>query len=435
MHRYSDGVVYTEGVGMRNRIRAISMRILDYYTAALNENSIEYWQSFSFYVIAFAGLALSVICIIPGMILLFSKARYAAVAAYLLLFAIDVIVIFVPKPSIKAKTIVLAFNFYIFGLSSVWLVGPVGQRGIGFTASVLLCSLYIGFRASLVFACLDLVTGIAFGVLCAKGLIAWSLVRDIPFATWIVQSMDIFIIDIILAFATSVLIKGAGRSFQALYAAEGRIRASLAEKETLIRELYHRTKNNMQVVSALLKLHSRELESESDRAIFKDVTNKIVAMSLVHQKLYESQDLSNINVAEYIEELVTLLVSSYGSSKERVEVFLDIEDTTMLIDIAVPLGLVISEIVANSLKHAFPDERRGKISVGLNTMGDYMELVVSDDGIGVPEGFLVVANGRMGMKTLFTMVEHQLQGSIQFSSKGGVAYEIRFKRKLYTERV
>jgi two-component sensor histidine kinase len=183
-------------------------------------------------------------------------------------------------------------------------------------------------------------------------------------------------------------------------------------------------------------LHSGKLEAEADEAVFKDVVNRIGAMSLVHEKLYESHDLSNIDMAEYIRDLVDLLMSGYGTSPEKVRVDLDLESVSMLIDTAVPCGLVISEIMANSLRHAFPRDRAGRIGIVLREAeGDAIELRISDDGVGVPEGFRFESQGKMGMKTLRNIVTHQLQGDIRFESKGGVAYFIRFKRKLYDERV
>ena len=114
----------------------------------------------------------------------------------------------------------------------------------------------------------------------------------------------------------------------------------------------------MQVVSSLLSLHSTELYEESAKAVFKDVIDKIVAMSLVHQRLYESRDLSNIDMAAYVRDLAALMTESYGVSPAKVSVDLRLGDITMLIDTALPCGLIISEIMANSLKHAFPGDRK-----------------------------------------------------------------------------
>ncbi len=429
-------VVSIEEVVVRVRIREIPKRIIDYYTASGNKNSIEYWQRFVFYVISLSGVVLGTLSLISSLIVLIPKGRLLVCAIVCALYAISVSVILIRRITLSAKTLVLAFNFYLIGVASLVIAGPAGESGIRFTVSVLLCSLFIGFRASLFFVLLDFLTGITFGFLHSKGLIAWDILRSLPFASWFLQSANIFFVDMMFAIANTILIRGVGSTFRTLKAAETQIRASLTEKETLIRELYHRTKNNMQVVSSLLTLHSVELEGEGAKAIFKDVVNKIVAMSLVHQKLYESRDLSNIDLADYIRDLVALLMDSYGVSSEKIQFDLDLEDMTMLIDTAIPCGLVISEIIANAIKYAFPNGRRGRIRIELKKAeGGFVEIRIADDGIGVLEGFRVDTHGKMGMKTLFSMVTHQLQGSIQFSSMGGVEYVIRFKGKLYDERV
>jgi two-component sensor histidine kinase len=425
-----------EELSLKDRLKKISERIIDHYTLSLDRNSIEYWQCFIFYVIALSGTILGTLSLLSAIIVLLPKGLLFACSIFTVLYTINVFIILSRRFSLRVKTLVIAFNFYFSGFISLTIAGPLGESGIWFSVSVLLCSLFIGFKTSLLFAMLNLLTGVTFGVLHAKGLIAWNSLRGIPFASWLLQSGNIFFVDMMFAIANAVLIRGVGATFRSLNAAEAKIHASLNEKETLIRELYHRTKNNMQVVSSLLMLHSDELESEGAKTIFKDIISKIVAMSLVHQKLYESHDLSNIDLADYIRELIALLVKSYGASSEKLEVDLDLENVTILIDTAVPCGLVVSEIIANSLKHAFPNGRSGRIEVVLKRAeDDLIELRIADDGIGLPEGFQVAGQGKMGMKTLFNMVKHQLHGSIQLSGENGLAYLIRFKGRLYDERV
>jgi two-component sensor histidine kinase len=421
---------------MRDWIGAVSMRIISRYVGPLDRNTIEYWQRYIFYVITLTGIAGGTLCLVPTLIVLFSKSQGLPAAGLFCVYAVNILVILAPRMRLRSKTLVIAANFYVFGLASLVLAGPEGESGIWFSVSVLFCSLFIGFRSAAAFAVLNLLTGIGFGILHASGLIGWEILRDFPFRSWLLQSANIFCMTMVFAFANTMLIRGVGRTFQSLSEAEGRIRASLSEKETLIRELYHRSKNNMQVVSSMLLLHAGEPGSGASRAVFKDIINKIGAMSMVHQKLYESRDLSNINMAEYIRDLVALLMKSHAVAPDRVSVDLELEDVSMLIDSAIPCGLVVSEIVANSFKHAFPDGRRGRIRIGMRIAeGDTAELLISDDGIGMPEGFQLAKDGKMGMKTLFTMVNHQLQGSIQLETTAGVSYSIRFKRKLYDERV
>jgi two-component sensor histidine kinase len=418
--------------GLKNRL----VPLFDRYTGHLERNTIEYWQGYIFYVITFVGIIAGTLIIIPSSILLLSRGQHIGVGLMIFLYALCIIMIFHRRLTVRIKTLVIAFNFYLFGVASLMFAGPMGESGIFFSVSVLLCSLFAGLRISIVAAAVNFLTGITFGLLHHHGIIGWSFVISIPLASWLLQSSNILMVDMMFVIANTLLLKGVGRTFRNLGAAEKRIMSSLDEKETLIKELYHRSKNNMQVVSSLLRLHSSELKDEASRAIFKDLVNKIVAMSLVHQKLYESKDLSNIALGEYIRELVTLLLKSYGIPPDRVETIYDIEEVTLLIDTAIPCGLVISEIVANICKYAYPGEAKGYIRIGLKQVdGDTVELSLGDDGVGLPAGFDAAVDGRMGLKTIFTLVRHQLQGTVDLRSGKGLSYVIRFRKKLYDERV
>lgn len=421
---------------MLRNISAIPTRIINHYIGPADKNTIEYWQRFIFYVISLSGAVAGTLAIVPSATVVFLGGDYLGGTILVAAYAINVAVVFAPRLSIKAKTLIIAFFFSLIGAASLAIAGPEGESGIWFSVSTLICSLFIGPKIAVFAALLNLMTGLTFGVLHSMGLIGWDVLHGFRFHSWLIQSFNIFVMDIIFVIANTFLIRGVDNTFHSLSAAEGKVRSALDEKEALIRELYHRAKNNMQVISSLLSLHSTELRDESAKAVFKNVIDKIVAMALVHQKLYESHDLSNIDMAAYVRDLVDLMMKSYGVSPDKVQVNLRLEGISMLLDTAVPCGLIISEIIANSLKYAFPGDRKGTISIAMTrTELDSVELRIDDDGVGLAEGFDAAVNARMGMKTLFSIVRHQLQGSIDLSSISGVAYLIRFKRMLYEERV
>jgi two-component sensor histidine kinase len=416
-------------------ISALPARVIAYYVGSAEKNSIEYWQKYIFYVIALAGIVAGTLCIVPSSLWLLATGRPQGALLYVP-YVVCVSYILIPRFSVRAKTITIAVSFYFIGVASLVIAGPEGESGIWFTVSVLILSQFVSFKASLLVACLNLATGMAFATLHAKGLIGWSVLKDFKFFSWVIQQGNIFLMDLTLAGASAILIRGVGESFRSLKTAEAKVLGFLAEKETLIREIYHRSKNNMQVVSSMLRISSTKLRDESSKAVFNDVIGKIDSMSLVHRKLYESRDLSNIDMAEYLDELVVLLRASYDVPPEKVSFDLEVENLTMMIDTAIPCALVISEIVTNSLKYAFPGDRKGVIRIELRKDGDdFVELRISDDGVGVPEGFVVSSDRRMGMSTVYTIVTHQMRGDVEFSSEGGVAYRIRFQRNLYKERV
>jgi two-component sensor histidine kinase len=359
----------------------------------------------------------------------------AELLIYLALFMAVFLAILYRGFPVKFKALIVSILFFVTGIAAIYIAGPCGQRGVGIIASVIICSLYVNFGTSIVFSLLGLAAGMACGYMNARGVISWPRWPDVSLNTWILQSIDIFIIGLMLSVATWALMRGIAKSFRALRASEELNKKALAEKETLLGELYHRTKNNMQVISSLIKLHSKELQSEQDAMVFRDVTSKISAMALVQQLLYESQSLSSIDARSYLTRLAELMVQSYSVSPERVSLELDVAEVPLLVDTAMPLALAISEIIGNSLKHAFPEERRGRISLSLRAQGDELVLRISDDGIGLRPDFSLEKHGHLGLKTLYTIIERQLRGSVQVDSTQGLAYALRVKARLHEERV
>jgi PAS domain S-box-containing protein len=210
--------------------------------------------------------------------------------------------------------------------------------------------------------------------------------------------------------------------------AEEIIKAALREKEVLLRELYHRTKNNMQVISSILNLKAATLQDEKTIEILEDMGNRIKTMAMVHQKLYQSQDLSSVDLKEYIKDISGLLISSYASESEKIKLTLNLESIHVSIDTAIPCGLIVNEIITNSLKHAFPGGREGEIYIRLFKQEDgLIELEISDNGIGIPAGYDFEAGDTLGIQVFKSIAEEQMNGEIQFDTKNGVKFIIRFK--------
>ncbi len=217
--------------------------------------------------------------------------------------------------------------------------------------------------------------------------------------------------------------------------AEQKIATALQEKEILLRELYHRTKNNMQVILAMLSLEAARSQNEEIKTSYKEIANRIQAMALVHQKLYQSQNLTRINLQEYLQELAELLLHSFRYASEKISLRCAIEPVEVLIDTAMPCGLVVTELISNSLKYAFPGESSGEISLQLTRQGQEIELCCSDNGVGVPPDFDFQNLKSYGLRSVLALVEHQLQGQVSFTSDNGLACHIRFSDTLYSSRV
>ncbi len=224
-----------------------------------------------------------------------------------------------------------------------------------------------------------------------------------------------------------------------------RIKKDLKIKTALLQEIYHRTKNNMQVISSMLKIQSRNLENRTltkNEGIdflhdsFNDVINKIKSMSLVHEKLYQANDLSHINLKEYIEDLVRYLMISYNIRSEKVILKLELEDVFVLIDSAIPLGLVLNEMISNVFKHAFPHTKNDELSVKLyKEKNETINIHLADNGIGIPSDIALENANTMGLQTVFSLVEYQLMGVVKYDTKKGLKWYISFKDDLHKERV
>lgn len=209
--------------------------------------------------------------------------------------------------------------------------------------------------------------------------------------------------------------------------AENQLKTALAEKEALLRELYHRTKNNMQMISSMLSLQADFINDAQIVGVFKDMGNRIRSMSLVHQRLYQSRNLSSIDLGEYLNELIGLLLQSYNARPDMIEIALEAEPVTVFIDTAIPCGLIINELVSNSLKYAFPGDRTGKITISLSkTAENDIMLAVSDNGVGALPDFDPRTHGKLGMQIVLALGEQQLSGKVSFELEHGFSSKVRF---------
>jgi len=220
-----------------------------------------------------------------------------------------------------------------------------------------------------------------------------------------------------------------------LLAQDIQLRKSLEEKEILLKEIYHRTKNNMLVIISMLELQVQDIDDERIVSIFRDTEYRIRAMALVHEKLYQSKDLSEIDLGSYLEEVVHSLVGNMVLAG-KIQLNIDVEPTPINIDYAIPLGLVINEIVTNSVKHAFPGTRTGTLSLRLSRgQGTKIRLEIGDDGVGLPESVTIHKSGSFGMQLVSSLVKVQLRGEISVERRGGTLFLIVIDEPLNTTRV
>ncbi|MCG8570933.1 MAG: PAS domain S-box protein [Spirochaetes bacterium] len=214
------------------------------------------------------------------------------------------------------------------------------------------------------------------------------------------------------------------------------IKKSLKEKEVLLQEIHHRVKNNLQVIHSLLKFSARYNQDEKVANLLRDTRSRIRSMALIHEMLYRTSNLYQINIKDYLEEFIDILKDSYLFSEDQKIIFdTKIENILLEIDIIMPCSLIVNELVSNSLKHAFQGRTEGIIIIELAQKGTYIELVIGDNGIGMPTEINLLKNQSLGLHLVKILVENQLDGNIEISRNGGTFFKISFPRKIITQLV
>lgn len=205
------------------------------------------------------------------------------------------------------------------------------------------------------------------------------------------------------------------------------LKTSLKEKDILLKEIHHRVKNNLQIISSLLKLQAKYTNDEQATIMFKDSQHRITSMALIHEQLYQSKDLSKIDFGDYIKNLANNLLRAFGQESRKVRVDIESNNIYLGIDVAVPCGLIVNEVVSNSLKYAFPEHNGGTVWLITRLINsDTIEMIIGDDGIGIPEGLDCRSTKTFGLQLIIGLVEHQLAGEIEIRRNTGTEFHIRF---------
>ncbi|MCC5639740.1 PAS domain S-box protein [Nostoc sp. CHAB 5844] len=208
---------------------------------------------------------------------------------------------------------------------------------------------------------------------------------------------------------------------------QAQIQASLREKEVLLKEIYHRVKNNLQVISSLLNLQSEYIKDKQDMVIFQQSQQRIASMALIHEKMYQSPDLARIDFGEYIQDLVASLFSSYEVNEGAISLNINVDSHVLLgLDLAIPCGLIIHELVSNSLKYGFPHGGEGEIYIAIaENLDQQFTITISDNGVGLPPNFNFKNTASLGWQLVDALTQ-QIAGDINIKSHTGVEFQITF---------
>ena len=194
---------------------------------------------------------------------------------------------------------------------------------------------------------------------------------------------------------------------------EDRIKQSLKEKEVLLKEVHHRVKNNMQIISSILNLQSSYTTDSNILNLLRESQNRIKTMAYIHESLYQNKTFSSINFNEYLTQLISNIIHSYSVSPDKMQLQVDCEKTILNLDVSIPLGLIINELITNSIKHAFPDSSKGIISINLRTQNKLVFLTVEDSGVGIGPNISTEKSGTLGLQLVYTLID-QIDGKINF---------------------
>ena len=209
---------------------------------------------------------------------------------------------------------------------------------------------------------------------------------------------------------------------------EKKLEKALEEKNILMKEIYHRTKNNLIVISSLLNLQSSYIKDKNTKSIFKESQNRAKSMAMIHEKLYRSGDLEHLNFSEYIVNLSNDLYDTYTLDKNLIKLVLNIDDVTLNVDTSIPLALILNELLTNSLKHAFPNGMGGEIRVELKNYDENYQLSVCDNGTGFPEDLDYHETNTLGMLIVNSLTD-QIDGELNLERENGTKFTVTFKDK------
>ncbi len=209
--------------------------------------------------------------------------------------------------------------------------------------------------------------------------------------------------------------------------AEEQLKVALKEKEVLLKEIHHRVKNNLAVISSLLNMQSKYIKDKRTLEIFRESQNRVKTMALIHTKLYQSTDLARVDFGDYVRKLASDLIDSYRLEPDAVTLALDIGDVYFDVNVGIPCGLIINELLTNALKHAFPDGHKGEVRVRMRPEDGRVVLAVADNGIGFPENIDFRSTESLGFQLVTALVD-QLGGTIELTRDKGTTFVISFPK-------
>jgi two-component sensor histidine kinase len=214
---------------------------------------------------------------------------------------------------------------------------------------------------------------------------------------------------------------GIAFNITALIETQNQLEKSLKEKDILLREIHHRVKNNLQIISSLLNLQNKVVTDSYSSKALQESQNRVRSMALIHEKLYQSANLAHIDFGDYARSICSYLYKSYVIDSSKIKLTLEADNIKIDVETAMPMGLILTELFSNTLKYAFEGRDSGNVNISLRFDGDWLVMVIADDGVGMDESFNIKKTESLGLQLVDSLIE-QLNGQLEFDSKNGTRF-------------
>ena len=408
---------------------------------------LPYWRERILRSLLAAGVFLATFAMIPVFFLALGHGDWPILLQDLLVYLAALALLLVPGLAYTVRALAFLLLMYALGLGIFFTTDFASGGGLVWLFSfAVLAGVLLGIRASLAALAINALTLLVVGWLIATGHIhtghPWlsSTVRIVTtganflLLNAIVTLSGAFMVRSLeatlaqkgetaerLAGERSRLVDEVGRR----YRAEKAMEESLAEKEMLLREVHHRVKNNMQVISSLLDIKKRAVKSPEVRTVLDELDTQVGSMAVVHELLYQADSVSRIRLSEYVPRLTRMICHSFGPRAAGIRLELALEPVELGIDQAIPCALALNELISNVCKHAYPDQRKGLLHISASLRGEMLEITVADDGVGMAAGDQAGTGGQ-GLALARGLVSRQLGGVMAVSSGPGVTVVLAF---------
>jgi two-component sensor histidine kinase len=388
------------------------------------------------------------------------RGMWGAVVLYSIVYVLAIGVLFTRRIEFRKRAVLGVLILYFTGIYTLQIAGLAGSGRIWLFCFPLLTCLFLGLRWGMAALGLNVLTLFAFIIWGEPLSSDWASIylSTSHQKAWVITSGTMMLLNAAAIVSLAFIIRGLENSLassrrlqkeleaeqkrleslnQALSheikerrRVEAQLSVALSDRERMLQEMHHRVNGHMQVVSSLLSLSRSKISDIKARELVQESQHRMRAVGLIHESLYRSGNLADVSLAAYIEDLARNLFHVYDLESRRVELKVDADETSLSLDEAVPCGLVLNELMINTLKHAYTLGAGGEllIKVRQDSQG-LIKLTVADDGIGLPPGFNIGEGAGMGLYLAKSLVENQLHGSFEVTGNPGVSVRIEFNRK------